>query len=58
MRMLTVAAAQMGPIQKADSREAVIARMIALLDEAKERGADPRRVSRACPHHLLSALVS
>jgi predicted amidohydrolase len=30
----------MGPIQKADSREAVIARMIALLDEAKAAGAD------------------
>lgn len=40
MRMLTVAAAQMGPIQKADSRAAVIARMIALLDEAKNKGAD------------------
>jgi len=40
MRMLTVAAAQMGPIQKDDSREAVITRMVALLDEAKEKGAD------------------
>lgn len=40
MRMLTVAAAQMGPIQKADSREAVIARMLALLEQAKAAGAD------------------
>jgi len=40
MRTLTVAAAQMGPIQKADSRESVIARMIALLDQAKAAGAD------------------
>lgn len=40
MRTLTVAAAQMGPIQKADSRESVIARMIALLDEAKAAGAE------------------
>ncbi|MGJ4930033.1 N-carbamoyl-D-amino-acid hydrolase [Bradyrhizobium sp. HKCCYLS2038] len=40
MRMINVAAAQMGPIQRADSREAVVARMIALMDEAKRRGAD------------------
>jgi hypothetical protein len=36
MRVINVAAAQMGPIQKADSREAVIKRMIALMDEAKK----------------------
>ena len=40
MRVITVAAAQMGPNQKADSREAIVARMIALMDEAKRRGAD------------------
>ncbi|MGJ4951955.1 N-carbamoyl-D-amino-acid hydrolase [Bradyrhizobium sp. HKCCYLS20291] len=40
MRMINVAAAQMGPIQRADGREAVVARMIALMDEAKRRGAD------------------
>jgi N-carbamoyl-D-amino-acid hydrolase len=40
MRVINVAAAQMGPIQKADSREAVIKRMTALMDEAKARGAD------------------
>ncbi|MGJ4957551.1 N-carbamoyl-D-amino-acid hydrolase [Bradyrhizobium sp. HKCCYLRH2015] len=40
MRIINVAAAQMGPIQRADSREAVVTRMIALLDEAKRRGAD------------------
>jgi predicted amidohydrolase len=40
MRIINVAAAQMGPIQKADSREAVVKRMIALMDEAKARGAD------------------
>lgn len=40
MRIVTVAAAQMGPIQKADSREAVVRRMIALMDEAKAKGAD------------------
>ena len=40
MRMVTVAGAQMGPIQKADSRASVIARMLALMDEAKARGCD------------------
>ncbi|MGJ5132733.1 N-carbamoyl-D-amino-acid hydrolase [Bradyrhizobium oligotrophicum] len=40
MRVINVAAAQMGPIQRADSHEAVVARMIALMDEAKRRDAD------------------
>src|SRR5436305_13588691 len=40
MRVINVAAAQLGPIQKADSREAVVKRMIALMDEAKAEGAD------------------
>ena len=40
MRIITVAAAQMGPIQRAGSRQTVIPRMIALMDEAKARGAD------------------
>jgi hypothetical protein len=40
MRAITVAAAQMGPIPRADSRQTVIPRMIALMDEAKARGAD------------------
>ena len=40
MRVINVAAAQMGPIQKADSREAVVKRMIALMDEAKAASAD------------------
>src|SRR3981189_1194357 len=39
MRVINVAAAQMGPIQKADSREAVVKRMIALMDEAKSASA-------------------
>ncbi len=38
-RILTIAGAQLGAIQKADSREAVVARMIALMDEAKAKGA-------------------
>ena len=40
MRVINVAAAQMGPIQRAESRQSVISRMIALIDEAKVRGAD------------------
>ncbi|MDU6239850.1 MAG: N-carbamoyl-D-amino-acid hydrolase, partial [Bradyrhizobium sp.] len=37
MRVINIAAAQMGPIQRADSRAAVVMRMIALLDEAKRK---------------------
>ena len=40
MRNVTVGAAQLGAIQKADSRQAVVARMIALMDQAKARGCD------------------
>jgi len=40
MRVINVAAAQMGPIQRSDSREAVVRRMLALMDEAKASGAD------------------
>ncbi len=39
-RIVTVAAAQLGPIQKAETREQVVARMLALMDEAKAKGAD------------------
>jgi len=40
MRILRVAGAQMGPIQKADSRQVVVARMIDLLDQAKAQNCD------------------
>ncbi len=40
MREIVIGAAQLGPIQKADSRAAVVARMIALLDRAKAGGCD------------------
>src|SRR5215475_438745 len=40
MRMVNVAAAQLGPIQKAEGRQAVVKRMLALMDEAKGKGAD------------------
>ncbi|WP_426957077.1 N-carbamoyl-D-amino-acid hydrolase [Muricoccus radiodurans] len=38
-RVLRVAAAQMGPNQRADDREAILARMIALLEQAARGGA-------------------
>jgi predicted amidohydrolase len=38
-RILRVAAAQMGPVQLADSREGTLARMIALLERAAAQGA-------------------
>ena len=40
MRNVAVAIAQLGPIQKADSRQAVVARMIAMMDTAKAQGAE------------------
>lgn len=39
-RIITVGAAQLGPIQRADNRAVVIARMSALLKEAKGNGCD------------------
>lgn len=39
-RIVTVAAAQLGAIQKADSRQVVVARMLDLMAEAKSKGAD------------------
>ncbi|MGL4286117.1 MAG: N-carbamoyl-D-amino-acid hydrolase [Phreatobacter sp.] len=38
-RIVTVAAAQLGPIQKAESRADVVGRMIALMNEAHAKGA-------------------
>jgi N-carbamoyl-D-amino-acid hydrolase len=39
-RIVTVAAAQLGAIQKADARQAVVARMLDLMEQAHGRGAD------------------
>ncbi|CAH2602286.1 N-carbamoyl-D-amino acid hydrolase [Rhodovastum atsumiense] len=39
-RLVRIAAAQMGPTQRADARPAVLARMIALLEQAAGRGAE------------------
>lgn len=38
MREIVIGAAQMGPIQKAESRAEVVARMLALLDQARAAG--------------------
>jgi N-carbamoyl-D-amino-acid hydrolase len=40
MRVIKVAAAQLGPIQKTETRQAVVARMLALLHEAAAEGCD------------------
>ncbi len=40
MRTIRVAAAQLGPIQKADTREAVVTRMITLMDASAREKAD------------------
>jgi predicted amidohydrolase len=40
MREVKVAAAQLGPVQKADSRQAVVARMLDLMRQAKAVGCD------------------
>ncbi len=39
-RMINVAAAQLGPIQRAEERSSVVARMLALMDAAHAKGAD------------------
>jgi predicted amidohydrolase len=40
MRMIKVAAAQLGPVQRAEPRQAVVARMLALLRQAAADGCD------------------
>ena len=40
MRPINVAAAQMGPIQRAEERDVIAKRMLALMDEAKARSAE------------------
>ena len=40
MRVIKVAAAQLGPVQRVETRQAVVARMIALLDAAATQGCD------------------
>jgi N-carbamoyl-D-amino-acid hydrolase len=40
MRMIKVAVAQLGPIQRAETRQAVVARMLVLLQQAAAQGCD------------------
>ncbi|MEM1345074.1 MAG: nitrilase-related carbon-nitrogen hydrolase, partial [Pseudomonadota bacterium] len=58
MREIVIGAAQMGPIQRADTREAVVARMLALLDQAAAQGCQLVVFPELClttffPRHLL-----
>ena len=39
-RELVIGAAQLGPISRSDSREAVVERLLALLHQAHEQGAE------------------
>ena len=39
-RRLTLAAAQLGPIQKAEGREVAVGRMVRLMEAAHRRGAE------------------
>ncbi len=39
-RILRIGAAQMGPVQRADSRQAVVRRMLDLLDQASAQSCD------------------
>jgi predicted amidohydrolase len=40
MRIINVAAAQLGPVQRAETRQAVVVRMLALLQQAAAKGCD------------------
>ena len=57
LAFITVGAAQLGPIQRADSRAGVVARMLELLRQAAEPRLPSRRLPRAGAHHVLPALV-
>ncbi len=58
MRQIVIGAAQMGPIQKDEPRKAVVARMIALLEQAAARGCDVIVYPELClttffPRHFM-----
>ena len=56
-RIITVGAAQLGPIQRADSRARVVARMLASAAAGRRAQMQPRGLPRAGAHDLLPALV-
>ena len=52
-RILTAAAAQLGPIQRAEGRDVAVARMIRLMERAQARGVQLVVFPGAGAHHLL-----
>ena len=56
-RIVTVGAAQLGPIARADTRRQVVARLLALMRQASAHGCDLVDLPRARAHDLLSALA-
>ena len=56
-RHLKIAAAQLGPLHKADSRAAAVKRLIEPAAGGARHGREVRRLPRARLHHLLPALV-
>ena len=46
-RVLTVGAAQLGPIEKSENRTSVVTRMLNLMNAAKQKGCDLVAVSYA-----------
>jgi len=57
MREIVIGGAQMGPIQKAEPREAVVERMLSLLEEANGAGCDLVVYPELCLTTFFSALV-
>ena len=56
-RIVTVGAAQLGPISRTESRASAVARMIVLLRAGRVPRLRPRRLSRMRAHRVLPALV-
>ncbi len=56
-RIVHTAAAQMGPIAKSETRKDTVGRLIAMMREAKGRGADLIVFTELGAHHLLPALA-
>ena len=56
-RIVHTASAQMGPIAKSETRKDTVGRLIAMMREAKGRGADLVVFTELGAHHLLSALA-
>ncbi len=57
-RVLTVGAAQLGPIGRAETRDEVVERLLVLLHRAAEAGCELVVYPGAGAHDVLPALVS